>query len=80
MNSTSYRHNKELERHKFKAVLKQLQEVSIGDIEGRIIARTTIHKVNTDSPPWQVPSRDDDGNIVQLPSGGNQHSRYVMSP
>jgi len=77
-------------RHQLKAVLKQLQEVSMrGDIEGRIISGTFKDDYPQgeyrSSPPRQAPSRDDNGNIVQLPSGGNTtytgswttFSRYV---
>jgi len=67
---------KKVARHQLEAVLKELREVSIrGDKEGRLIA--DAFKENypqggyRTSPPRQAPSRDDDGNIVRLPSGGN---------
>ena len=67
---------KEAVRHQFKAVLKELREVSMrGDIEGRLIAAAFgdnyLHGEYRTLPPQQAPSRDDNGNIVQLPSGGN---------
>ena len=67
---------KEIVRHRSKAVLKQLQEVSIrGDIEGELISSSFGDDYPRGEyvtvPPRQAPSRDDDGNIIRLPSGGN---------
>ena len=46
-----------------------------GDIEGRLIAAVFgddyLHGEYRALPPQQAPSRDDNGNIVQLPSGDN---------
>ena len=65
-----------------KAVLRELREVSMqGDIEGRLIADAFgdkyPHGEYRTLPPRQAPSRDDNGNIVQLPSGGN--TAYIGS-
>ena len=69
-------------RHQFKAVLRELREVSMrGDIEGRLIADAFGDKYPRGeywtSPPRQTPLRDDNGNIVRLPSGDN--TAYIGS-
>ena len=67
---------KESVRHRRKAMLRELREVSIrGDIEGRLIAAAFgdnySQGVYRAVPPRQAPPRDGDGNIIQLPSGDN---------
>jgi len=64
-------------RHQFKEVLKEVREVSMrGDIEGRLIAAAFgdnyLNGEYRTLPPRQAPLRDDNGNIAQLPSGGNR--------
>jgi len=73
---------KEAVRNQFKEVLKEVREVSMrGDIEGRLIAVAFgddyLNGEYRTLPPWQAPLRDDNGNIVHLPSGGNR--TYVGS-
>jgi len=73
---------KEAVRHQRKAVLRELREVSMrGDIEGRLIAAAFGDKYSHGEyrtlPPRQAPLRDDNGNIIQLPSGGN--TAYIGS-
>ena len=70
---------KEVVRHRRKAVLRELQEVSMqGDIEGRLIAAAFGDNYpqgkpkHRTLPPRQAPLRDDNGNIIQLPSGDNR--------
>ena len=64
--------HKEAMRHQFKAVLKELREVSMrGDIEGRLIAVAFgddyLNGEYRTLPPWQAPLREDNGNVMQLP-------------
>ena len=68
---------KDLVRQQFKAVHKQLREVSIrATTEGRIISDAFGDNYPNEeykaTPPRQAPARDDDGNILRLPSGGDK--------
>ena len=70
------REYKKVVHYQLEAVLKELREVSIrGDIEGRLIAAAFgdnyLHGEYRALPPRQAPPRDDDGNIIQLPSRDN---------
>ena len=84
---------KELVCHKFRAVFKQLQEVSVrGDIEGRIISGVFGDDYPQGGyrtlPPWQAPSRGKmtatsysyPPEAIQHTQAAGQHSSYVMSP